>query len=316
MWSCCGSRDPKKNRYIIAGDKAGTYQVDQMELKDPQDTEVEVEVAYVSLNSHDKAGIVASKGIGHSFSGVIKAVGKSIPVDDKKVAIFAKGDKVYGFYKGDTGALSEFINVAATSVVKVPSGVDMKTAAALPHIVHVSNQLTPLLAKDKKVNFSGPKGGYYESLFTAVAKQNTASIQANADAPVDFFFHAEGGKSEVKPENYTQAWSMESAVHTLFGEGKKFAPKEYTAGDLAAAKAFGEKAENSAIFKNISWANGEKVSSKDDLIKAFEKLSKDGQGPIIVDVDVLKSLPEKPVPVVVKPEVVGEKPTITPEKKN
>lgn len=293
MWSCCGSRDPKNNKYLVANAN-GQWETAHKDVSTPGDSEFEVEVAYVALNSHDKAAIVSKKGVGHSFSGTVKAVGKTLESNAIK-----KGDKVYGFYRGDTGALSDFVLVSADSIKKVPAGVDLKTAAALPHIAHVANQLNSSIAKDKNVHFSGPKGGYYESVFNGLVKKNKAVAKPNADTLVDFILHSEGAaKWEFKPENYVQAWSFDSSdnVH----QDKRYKSVDYTGGDLAAADTFAQSADNADILKNIHWSKDELVSNKDSFTNALKKLSESGRGPIVVDVDVLKSLPKKEEPKVEK----------------
>jgi len=297
MWGCCASRDPKKNKFLVANEKSEWISATK-EVAAPADTEVEVEVAYVALNSSDNASIKSFKGIGQSFSGTVKAVGAKIDAKD-----FAKGDKVFGIYKGADGAISDFIVVPSASIAKITGSVDLKTAAALPQISQVASQLNTTLAADKKVTFSGPKGGLYESIFTSVAKKNKAVVQPTADTLVDFLFHSEGGVvTGVKPENYAQAWSIESVTHGTFLENKKFAGVS-TAADLTATSKFAQDALNSDILKNIKWSNDEVVTNAAGLKAALTKLAGTAHGPILIDIDVLKDLPKKeePKPVVVTP---------------
>jgi len=175
------------------------------------------------LNANDRSAIVAQKNIGQSFSGTVKAVGGKLESNDIK-----KGDKVYGFYTAG-GAISDFIIVPAANVRKITGSIDLKTAAALPHIAQVATQLNSTVANGKKVFFSGPKGGLYESIFNGVAKKNTATVQPNADSLVDFLFHSEGNvavsnqKTTPKPGVSTQSPTVPGqkarnslATHTAF----------------------------------------------------------------------------------------------------
>jgi len=296
MWGCCASRDPKKNKFLTVND-AKLWISDTTEVSTPGDNTFEIEVAYVALNANDRSAIVAQKNIGQSFSGTVKAVGGKLESNDIK-----KGDKVYGFYTAG-GAISDFIIVPAANVSKITGSIDLKTAAALPHIAQVATQLNSTVANGKKVFFSGPKGGLYESIFNGVAKKNTATVQPNADSLVDFLFHSEGNVAVIKPENYTQAWSLDSVTHSAWAEGKKFAGNSYSVQDLAVTSKFAQDAGNSDLLKNIKWSNDEIVSNPITLTAALTKLAATGHGPILVDVDVLKELPKKeePKPVVTTP---------------
>jgi hypothetical protein len=295
MWSCCGSRDPKDNKFLVWDQE---WKSDVKAVAAPKEDEVEVEVEYVALNSYDKASIVGAKAIGHSFAGKIKLVGAKVAPEK-----FKAGDLVYGSaLVSETGVISEFIIVPAISVAKIPSGVKTNVAAALPHIVHVANQFEPFLAKDKKVIYAGAKGGYYESVFNAVAAKNGAVIVPSIEAEgsfVDFLFHTEGGIeiAGLKPEKYSRAWSLVPKLHGGFVGDKKVAELLYALEKFADVDVYTQKKENvEKVLAKVKFSGNEVISSKDKLKETLAKLSVDGTGPIIIDIGVLGKLPKKEKP--------------------
>jgi len=295
MWSCCGSRDPKDNKFLVFDQ---VWKSDVKAVAAPKEDEVEVEVEYVALNSTDKNSIAAGKAIGHSFAGKIKAVGTKVLPEKFKV-----GDLVYGgALVSETGVISEFIVVPVISVAKIPSGVKTNAAAALPHIVHVAQQLEPFLANGKKVIYAGAKGGYYESVFNAVATKNGAIIVPYVEAEntiVDFLFHTEGGLdvTTIKPERYSRAWSLFPKSHGSFVGEKKYAEILYTLEKFADVDAYTQKKENvEKVLSKVKFSGNEVISDKDKLKDTLAKLALDGTGPVIVDIGVLGKLPKKEKP--------------------
>ena len=92
----------------------------------PKDNEVRVNMKYLSMNFRD---VVTALGEVEGYSFLIEGSGIVTEVGGKETNVFSPGDVVYAF---DADGLATTSNVDFSKVVRVPKGLDMKTAAASP----------------------------------------------------------------------------------------------------------------------------------------------------------------------------------------
>jgi NADPH:quinone reductase-like Zn-dependent oxidoreductase len=149
---------------VVLHEYGGPEKLKLEDVDDPVagDDEVLVRVAAASINPVDwKMRSGAAKGrfpvqfpgiLGRDFSGTIRAVGKT-------VSGFEPGDKVFGLaWK----TYAELVAVKAADIAKVPEGLDLIHAAALPLVTITGEQLVRLGAKiesGQTVLISGALGG-------------------------------------------------------------------------------------------------------------------------------------------------------------
>ena len=128
----------------------------------PQSGEVLVRVAAASINPIDfKMRSGAAKAhfpvdfpaiLGRDFSGIVRAIGPD-------VTGLTPGDKVFGL---SWHTYAELCVVKATDLAKVPEGLDLIQAAALPLVTLTGEQLIRLgtnIQKDQTVLITGASGG-------------------------------------------------------------------------------------------------------------------------------------------------------------
>jgi NADPH2:quinone reductase len=102
---------------------------DDVDVADPGPGEIRVRHTVVGLNyidTYHRSGLYPlplPSGIGMEGAGVVDAVGQG-------VSDLAEGDRV-AYAAGPPGSYAEARNIEAAKVVKIPSGVDDKTAAAM-----------------------------------------------------------------------------------------------------------------------------------------------------------------------------------------
>jgi len=295
MW-CCISRDQKKSKFLSWDPEQKAWIYATAAVEGPGENEYVVEVDYVNLNQWDKNAIIAKKDIGHTFSGVVKAVGKGIPAE----VVIPVGTKVYGYGKPDSSTLAEFIVVPANLIAKVPSGVSQKVAAALPHIVYAAENLESLVAKDKTVFYSGLKNGYYESIFNALVAKNGAKSQPDLSKPVNFFLHTDGGYpaedlKKITKESYDSQLTLVQEFAAILEGSKAYKTTKYESGQLANVTKYTAVTDNvSQVLSKVYFAPSETASTKEKFLEGLTKIGeKNGHGPIVVDISVLASLPTK-----------------------
>ena len=181
-------------------------QVEEAPKPAPNDDQVLVEVRAAALNPYDmhflhgtpclvrlKAGLRRPKltGLGVDFSGVVESVGS-------RVSAFKPGDAVFG---GHQGALTEYLAVTETEIVKKPDNISFEQAGAVYIAAMTALQAVRDAGKlqpGQSVLINGASGGvgtfavqiarYIGGEVTAVSSgQNNALVRSlGADHAIDY----------------------------------------------------------------------------------------------------------------------------------
>lgn len=111
-----------------------TARLETVEIPDPADGQVQVKVAYSSINYKDALAATGAGKIIREFPriGGIDLSGTVVKSADAR---FAEGDQVvltgYGIGESSDGGYTEFATVSADHLVNLPAAIDLKTAMAI-----------------------------------------------------------------------------------------------------------------------------------------------------------------------------------------
>jgi len=286
MFSCCGARDDKHDRFLKynknAASPAKKVSSEKVDLKfDPVTFEgALVKIDFATISFLDQANLNKGTDIGTTFSGEIKKLGK-VPADAK----LKKGDKVYGFFTGAQGSVQEWVAVPLSQLALIPSGISESTAAAIPFLASWGAHAQGAIKKDEKVYIHTKDAATKKLIQNILKKQQATETQEIKDAA--HYYHLGEAQLEGVLETIKGiSWN---------GEGKAKAVSKHE---------INVPAQFAANFKWVTDNTGLFDGVKSDVVKDSTKLEAaikdvlEGKAAItVVDVEGLSDIQE----VVAKP---------------
>jgi hypothetical protein len=244
MFSCCGARDDKHDRFLKynknAASPAKKVSSEKVELKfDPTTFEgALVKVDFATISFLDVANLNKGTDIGTTFSGEIKKLGK-VPADAK----LKKGDKVYGFFTGAQGSVQEWVAVPLGQLAAIPDGISESTAAAIPFLASWGAHAQGAIKKDEKVYIHTKDAATKKLIQNVLAKQQATETQEIKDAA--HYYHLGEAQLEGVLETIKGiSWSGE-------GKAKGVAKHEINVPAQFAAN-YKWVSDNKDLFKGVS----------------------------------------------------------------
>jgi len=284
MFSCCGARDDKHDRFLkynkSAVSPAKKVSSEKVDLKfDPTTFEgALVKVDFATVSFLDVTTLNKGTDIGTTFSGEIKKLGK-VPADAK----LKKGDKVYGFFTGAQGSVQEWVAVPLGQLALIPDGISESTAAAIPFLASWGAHAQGAIKKDEKVYIHTKDAATKKLIQNIVAKQQATETQEIKDA-AHYYHLGEAQLESVLDTIKGISWS---------GEGKAKAVLKHEINVPAHFAAnYKWATDNKDLFKGV----------KSDVVKDSTKLEAaikdvlEGKAAIsVVDVEGLADIEIVPV---------------------
>jgi len=213
--------------------------------------------------------------LGHDFSGIISLAGEK--------SGFEKGDQVYGWVQ--SGAFSDYIEVSATQIAKVPKGVSLASAAALPYSGFVAQQAFKELKKDQKVHLHGK--GVLVEILKAIAGKDTQHITITEVEEVEVKEGDHDLYIDALAFKPTRKFQRGFGLSTLSGNGLSPLKYELKGEEFSGLSKFIESHQE--VLATVK-ADKTVIEPKDfdkEFTSALEQISKGHTGPFIFHVEGL-----------------------------